>query len=84
MKETSTINIDMDKACSRCGAMGACDNGLCMTCTASEIERKLSMKVGDKTIGACIWIYHLKKRRRYADGKETRGRLDRIHSDASR
>lgn len=33
-----TINIDMDKKCSRCGKKGACDNDLCMKCIAKAMK----------------------------------------------
>ena len=34
-EEIPTLEIDMDKECSRCGDMGAAPNGLCLTCVAS-------------------------------------------------
>lgn len=36
---TFTINIDMDKKCSRCHKPGACDNGLCMKCIAKAMKK---------------------------------------------
>lgn len=44
-KDTPTITIDMDKACRECGQMGAAaENGLCLECTAGEVERRLARK----------------------------------------
>ncbi|MFH1953144.1 MAG: hypothetical protein ABIL06_16190 [Pseudomonadota bacterium] len=40
MKETPTIEINMDKACLDCGKMGACQNGLCLSCITKRIEIK--------------------------------------------
>ena len=53
---TPTINIDMDKACSKCGHMGACGNGLCMECSGKLMTEKAKWKIGEKTIKACISI----------------------------
>jgi hypothetical protein len=35
--ETPTITIDTDKDCSRCGKLGACNNGLCLECISKRI-----------------------------------------------
>lgn len=40
----TTITISMDKRCAECGKGGACDNGLCMTCTAKSLRPGVVMK----------------------------------------
>ena len=51
-----TLTINMDKKCPQCGHKGVCGNGLCMECGMKKYERKQAMKIGDKTIKACIDI----------------------------
>lgn len=65
MKNDLTININTDKPCSHCGAKGATDNGLCLECISKKIEERYHMKIGNKTIQACIdtvqsmlWEHH--------------------------
>jgi len=36
---TTTININMDKKCIRCGKKGAMGNGICMKCLTKAITR---------------------------------------------
>lgn len=36
------IRIDLDARCSRCGAKGAAQNGLCLKCSGDDIVNKLS------------------------------------------
>jgi len=36
---TTTITINMDKKCIRCGKNGAPDNGICMKCLSKAIGR---------------------------------------------
>jgi len=36
------IRIDLDTKCSRCGAKGAAQNGLCLKCPGDDIVNKLS------------------------------------------
>ena len=40
-KTVHTIEIDMDRPCSRCGHKGAGSMGLCITCAAKQIEAGL-------------------------------------------
>jgi len=47
MERNRTIHIDTDKACSKCGEMGATPNGLCLRCIGKlmgkeRVCRKLS------------------------------------------
>jgi hypothetical protein len=35
-----TLEINMDQACRICGRPGACQNGLCIKCTADMIIKK--------------------------------------------
>ena len=39
-----TINIDMDRLCPECGKGGACDNGICLSCTANAIDPDYRMR----------------------------------------
>ena len=39
----TTITIDMDKPCQRCGKKGSAPNGLCLTCILKSL--KVSLKV---------------------------------------
>ena len=34
-----TINVDMDKKCSRCGKNGATQNGICMKCMGNMVKK---------------------------------------------
>lgn len=47
MSKNNVININTDKPCLKCGAMGALDNGLCMTCATNK-----AYPIGEKTINA--------------------------------
>lgn len=38
--EIPTINVDMDERCTKCGAEGACDNGLCLKCNADALPKQ--------------------------------------------
>lgn len=38
---TPTINIDMNKKCSKCGKPGATDSGLCLSCVSKRITTEL-------------------------------------------
>jgi hypothetical protein len=40
MTEIPTITIDMNKRCSRCGAMGAANGGICLKCVTATIVAK--------------------------------------------
>lgn len=43
---TPTININMDKRCTRCGDAGATEGGLCLRCAAARLrERRIMEKV---------------------------------------
>ena len=35
--DSVTIEINMDKKCSRCGKPGACQNGLCLDCITKRV-----------------------------------------------
>jgi hypothetical protein len=41
MVRQAEIKINLDARCSRCGAKGAAQNGLCLTCTGDDIVKKL-------------------------------------------
>jgi len=71
-EKVAMINVELDKPCRECGKMGACQNGLCMTCTGKHITGKLQWKIGDKTMKACIdtlqsllWEHHAEINRAY-------------------
>lgn len=49
MKEGNVIEINEDRACSKCGEKGALKNGLCMTCAAARQGIFLG-PIGEKTI----------------------------------
>ena len=38
---TTTIVINMDKRCRRCGKAGATEGGLCLRCVAEDIKLRL-------------------------------------------
>ncbi len=40
MEETPTLEINMDKECTRCKTMGATPGGLCLECIASIFENR--------------------------------------------
>jgi len=42
MFKKADIRINLDATCSRCGAKGAAQNGLCLKCTGDDIVNKLS------------------------------------------
>jgi len=44
MERNRTIHIDTDKACSKCGEMGATPNGLCLRCIGKLITGGSSME----------------------------------------
>lgn len=48
MEIASVININTDKPCSKCGVLGALENGLCMKCAFERYHNK----IGSKTIEA--------------------------------
>ena len=37
---TLTITIDQNKSCAKCGAKGATQNGLCLTCISKKIKEQ--------------------------------------------
>jgi len=41
MAKHAEIKIDLDARCSRCGAKGAAQNGLCLTCAGDDIVNKI-------------------------------------------
>ena len=43
---TTTLVIDMDKPCRRCGKPGATQGGLCLRCVAEDIIKQ--KKAGEK------------------------------------
>ena len=43
---TTTIVINMDKPCRRCGKAGATQGGLCMRCVAEDLIKQI--RAGDK------------------------------------
>lgn len=47
-----TINIDMDKRCAECRKGGACQNGLCLACTAKAIAQKPMKSATGKALAA--------------------------------
>lgn len=47
------IKVDTDKACSKCGEMGACGNGLCMQCSA---DRFLGQPISEAVLQGLINI----------------------------
>jgi hypothetical protein len=47
MRKAATINIDMDKPCSKCGKGGATGGGLCMSCVAAKVTGQLA---SDRTV----------------------------------
>jgi len=54
MKNIPTINIDMDKKCEKCGAGGACQNGLCMKCNARRLTEQNMPIVGERTLAEIV------------------------------
>jgi hypothetical protein len=46
-KDEFTINIDMDKKCSRCGHKGALDSGICMRCATKRFAAKAKPVPGE-------------------------------------
>jgi len=41
------IVINMDQKCSKCGAKGACENGLCLECAADRAIAKMRAVQGE-------------------------------------
>jgi hypothetical protein len=39
MTKTTTINIDLDRPCRKCGKKGAAQNGLCLECITAFVEQ---------------------------------------------
>jgi len=53
MERNRTIHIDTDKACSKCGEMGATPNGLCLRCIVGMIDgTKTKVKIEKRDGGA--------------------------------
>lgn len=42
------IVINMDQKCSKCGAKGACENGLCLECAADLAIAKMRAAQGER------------------------------------
>lgn len=42
------IIINMDQKCSKCGAKGACENGLCLKCTADRAIATMRAVQGER------------------------------------
>ena len=40
MEDIPMININFDKKCSKCGAKGVLDNGICLKCLAKSIKAR--------------------------------------------
>jgi len=45
MARKAEISINLDTKCSRCGAKGAAQNGLCLKCAGDDIVNKLKREV---------------------------------------
>jgi hypothetical protein len=46
---TSTITVNMDKACTQCGQMGAANGGICLECVADNLKKISSQGSGQLT-----------------------------------
>ncbi len=44
MRETLTININLDKKCTRCKKGGATDGGLCLKCIGNTIKVRANVR----------------------------------------
>ena len=45
-----TLNIDMGRACSRCGKTGATDSGICLACVVKRLKETPTMAKQDPLI----------------------------------
>ncbi len=55
---TEEIKIDMDKSCQKCGVMGACGNGLCVSCMADNLVNWENL-IGEALVCGNKEIYNL-------------------------
>ena len=53
MAKKLEIKVDMDKKCSKCGKMGATQNGMCIKCTGDSIMAKKPAIVTTAKIKKC-------------------------------
>jgi stalled ribosome alternative rescue factor ArfA len=51
---SATITISMEKKCVNCSKGGACDNGLCLSCTADAINGKPMKTAAGRAIKSII------------------------------
>ena len=47
MNEIPTITINMDDTCMRCFKPGACENGLCMSCSIKPLRNKIQKAIDE-------------------------------------
>ena len=44
MNDHPIININLDRKCSKCGAKGALDNGICLKCLTKSIKARRTVR----------------------------------------
>jgi len=71
------IRIDLDAKCSRCGAKGAAQNGLCLKCTGDDIVNKLSKEESMAKIEVKVQISKMEAKVKLVEEKQEGEVIDR-------
>lgn len=77
MVKHGEVKIDLDATCSRCGAKGAAQNGLCLKCVGDNIVNKLRKEAPMAEVKVTLQIDKMEAKVKIVEEKEEGAVVDR-------
>jgi hypothetical protein len=77
MVRQAEIKIDLDARCSRCGAKGAAQNGLCLTCVGDNIVKNIDRRKPMSEVRAKLRIDKMEAKVKIVEEKAEGAVVDR-------